>query len=70
MVVAGQLAFLAGLESHIVQQRRFSEGIFGDHVGVMNTLPPHRRKCNNSVGICSQGGVGEAAEHFVVEGTD
>ena len=25
---AGQLAFLAGLESHIVQQCRFSEGIF------------------------------------------
>jgi hypothetical protein len=32
----------------------------------MNTLPPPQ-KVQQLVGICSQGGVGQAAEHFVVE---
>jgi hypothetical protein len=63
---AGQLAFLAGLESHIVQQCRFGQGIFGDRVSVVNTLPPPE-KVQQLVRICSQGGVGQAAEHFVVE---
>src|SRR5215831_10155009 len=37
---ARQLAFLAGLESHIVEQRRLAESVFGDLIGVVNTLPP------------------------------
>src|SRR4029077_9175734 len=37
---ARQLAFLTGLESHIVEQCRFGESIFGDLIGVVNTLPP------------------------------
>src|SRR5262245_15516145 len=36
---ARQLAFLAGLESHIVEQRRLAESVFGDLIGVVNTLP-------------------------------
>jgi hypothetical protein len=31
---------MTGLESHIVQQCRFGEGIFGYRVRVVNTLPP------------------------------
>jgi hypothetical protein len=62
----GQLAFLAGLESHIVQQGRFGEGIFGYRVSMVNTFPPPE-KVQQFVRICSQGGVGQAAEHLVVE---
>ena len=62
----GQLAFLARLESHIVQQCRFSEGIFGNRVSVVNILPPPE-KVQQLVRISSQGGVGQAAEHLVVE---
>ena len=61
MVAAGQLAFLAGLESHIVQQCRFGECIFGDRVGVVNALPP-AEKVQQLVRIASQGGVRQAAE--------
>jgi hypothetical protein len=42
------------------------EGIFGDHVSVVNTLPPPE-KVQQLVRVCSQGGVSQAAEHFVVE---
>jgi hypothetical protein len=63
---AGQLAFLAGLESHIVQQSRFGEGVFGDYVRVVNTLPPSE-KVQQFVRLGSQGNVGQATEHFVVE---
>jgi hypothetical protein len=62
----GQLAFLTGLESYIVQQRRLGEGIFDDDVSVVNTLPPPE-KVQQLVRISSQGGVGQAAEHLVVE---
>ena len=62
----GQLAFLAGLESHVVQQCRFGEEIFDDRVGMVNPLPPPK-KVQQFVRIRSQGGVGQAAEHFVVE---
>src|SRR5579872_2288265 len=63
---AGQLAILTGLESHIVQHCRFGEGVFGDYISVVNTLPPPE-KVQQLVRIGSQGGVGQAAEHFVVE---
>ena len=36
---ARQLAFLAGLELHLVEQRRHGESIL-DLIGVVNTLPP------------------------------
>src|SRR5512132_241072 len=63
---AGQLALLTGLESHVVQHSRFGEGLFGDHVSVVNALPP-TEKVQQLVRIGSQGGIGQAAEHFVVE---
>src|SRR5262245_31192308 len=63
---AGQLALLTGLESHVVQHSRYGEGVCGDHVSVVNALPPPE-KVQQFVRIGSQGGVGQAAEHFVVE---
>ena len=38
---------MTGLETHIFQQCRFGEGIFGYRVSVVNTLPPPE-KCNSS----------------------
>src|SRR4030095_6609270 len=61
-----QLAFLAGLESHIVEQRRFGEIVFGDHIGVVNTLPP-AKEVQQLVCVGSQSGVGQTAKGFVVE---
>jgi hypothetical protein len=63
---AGQLAFLTGLESHIVEQCCFGEGTFGNRVGVVNTLPPPE-KVQQFVRISAQGSVGQAAKGFVVE---
>jgi hypothetical protein len=61
-----QLAFLAGLESHIVEQRRFGEIVFGDHIGVVNTLPP-AKEVQQLVCLSSQSSVGQTAKGFVVE---
>jgi hypothetical protein len=58
---AGQRRLLTGLESHIVEQCRFGEGIFGDRVGVMNTLPP-TEKVQQLVRITLQGTFGQAAK--------
>ena len=66
MVAAGQLGLLTGLESHIVQQCRFGEGIFGDRVGVMNTLPP-TEKVQQLVRITLQGMIRQAAKGLVIE---
>ena len=63
---AGQLAWLTGLESHIVEQCRFGEGIFGDGVGVMNTLPP-TEKVQQLVRITFQGIICQAAKGLVIE---
>jgi hypothetical protein len=62
---ARQLAFLAGLESYIVEQCRFGEGVFGDLIGVVNTLPP-AEKVQQRVRIGSQSCVGQTAKSFVV----
>ena len=64
---ARQLAILAGLESHIVEQCRFGESIFGDLIGVVNTLPP-AEKVQQLVRIGSQG-VSASGEGFRNRGT-
>jgi hypothetical protein len=44
----------------------FREGVLGDRVSVVNTLPPPE-KVQQLVRIGSKGGVGQAAKHFVIE---
>jgi len=63
---AGELAWLTGLESHIVQQCRFGECTFVDRVGVMNTLPP-TEKVQQLVRITFQGIICQAAQGLVIE---
>ena len=63
---ARQLAFLAGLESHIIEQRRFGESIIGDLIGVVHTLPPSE-KMQQRVRVGSQSCVGQTAKGFVIE---
>jgi hypothetical protein len=48
---------MTGLETHIFQQCRFGEGIFGYRVSVVNTLPPPE-KVQQLVRVCSQDSVG------------
>ena len=57
---------LTRLESHIVQQRRFGEGIFVDGVGVVNALPP-TEKVQQLVRITVQSGICQTAEGLVIE---
>ena len=69
MVAPADSRLLAGLESHIVEQGRFGESIFGDRIGVVNTLPP-AEKVQQVVRITAQGGVGQAANESRSRGTD
>ena len=53
-------------KSHIVEQCRFGESIFGDLIGVVNTLPP-AEKVQQLVRVGSQSSVGQTAKGFVIE---
>ena len=66
MVAPDNGALLTRLESHIVEQCRFREGIFGDRVSAMNTLPP-TEKVQQLVRITSQGMISQAAKGLVIE---
>ena len=63
---ARQLGFLAGLESHIVEQCRFGERTRADLISMVNTLPPPE-KVQQLVRVGSQSCVGQAAQGFVIE---
>jgi len=62
----GQRRLLAGQESHVIEQCRFGKFIFGDRIGVMNTLPP-AEKVQKLVRVTLQGMISEAANGLVVE---
>ena len=62
----GRPRLLAGLEPHIVQERRFGKVTFGDVAGVMNALPP-ADKVQQVVSVTAQGLVRQAADVLAVQ---
>src|SRR5450432_1031295 len=63
---AGELGLLTGLESHIIQQGGLGERIFGNRIGVMNTLPP-TDKVQQVLCIASEREVRHATEAFEIQ---
>ena len=64
----GRPRLLAGLETHIIQERGLGQVTFPNVAGVMNTLPP-ANKVQQVVSVGAQGGVRQAANIFAVQVT-
>ena len=64
----GRPRLLAGLEAHIIQERRFGKVTFPNVAGVMNTLPP-ADKVQQVVSVDAQGRVRQAADVLAVQVT-
>src|SRR5207244_6123525 len=65
---SGRPRLSAGLEPHIIQERRFGEVAFDDVAGVMNTLPP-ADKMQEVVSVGAQRLVRQAANVLAVQET-
>ena len=65
---SGRPRLLAGLEAHIIQERRLGKVTFPNVAGVMNALPP-ANKVQQVVSVDAQGRVRQAADVFAVQVT-